>query len=97
MAKKNQQVENVAAGEGNDQVEVTTSRNRKSMVIELSDATLASIEEAAVNFSTFGLKLPAAREMVAREIERLAAEVSAVALFATEVQAKLAALAAPKQ
>jgi len=97
MAKKNQQVENVVVGEGNDQVEVAPSRNRKSMVIELSDATLASIEEAAVNFSTFGLKLPAAREMVAREIERLAAEVSAVALFATEVQAKLAALAAPKQ
>jgi hypothetical protein len=97
MAKKNQQVEDVVGGEGNDQVEVAPSRNRKSMVIELSDATLASIEEAAVNFSTFGLKLPAAREMVAREIERLAAEVSAVALFATEVQAKLAALAAPKQ
>mgnify|MGYP000964744686 CR=1 FL=1 len=97
MAKKNQQVENVVGGEGNDQVEAAPSRNRKSMVIELSDATLASIEEAAVNFSTFGLKLPAAREMVAREIERLAAEVSAVALFATEVQAKLAALATPKQ
>jgi len=97
MAKKNQQVENVVGGKGNDQVEAAPSRNRKSMVIELSDATLASIEEAAVNFSTFGLKLPAAREMVAREIERLAAEVSAVALFATEVQAKLAALATPKQ
>lgn len=97
MAKKNQQVENVVGGEGNDQVEAAPSRNRKSMIIELSDATLASIEEAAVNFSTFGLKLPAAREMVAREIERLAAEVSAVALFATEVQAKLAALATPKQ
>lgn len=97
MAKKNQQVKNVVGGGGNDQVEAAPSRNRKSMVIELSDATLASIEEAAVNFSTFGLKLPAAREMVAREIERLAAEVSAVALFATEVQAKLAALAAPKQ
>lgn len=96
MAKKNQQVENVG-GEQVEQVEQSINRNRKNMVIELSDATLASIEEAAVNFSTFGLKLPAAREMVAREIERLAAEVSAVALFATEVQAKLAALAAPKQ
>ena len=98
MAKKNTQVENVAV-EGNEQAEQASApfnRNRRSMMIELSDETLASIEEAAENFSTFGLKVPAARDMVAREIERLASGVSATALFAAEVQAKLAALAGNK-
>lgn len=100
--KKNAQVESneaeIAAAEATGEVASSApfNRNRRSMMIELSDETLASIEEAAANFSTFGLKVPAARDMVAREIERLASGVSATALFAAEVQAKLAALAGNK-
>jgi len=98
MAKKNTTVENSIDGAEQQETSVVSERNknRVNMVITLSEETLASIEEAAENFSTFGLKVPAARDMVAREIERLAAGVSATALFAAEVQAKLAALAAPK-
>lgn len=99
MAKKNQQVENV----GGEQLEETgaqleetgapASRNRESMVVKLSPETLASIDEAVENFHTFGLKLPAARDLVAAEISRRCSDISAVALFAALVQEKLAALA----
>lgn len=65
---------------------------RRGLQVDLSDLTLASIEAASTKFGGFGLTKTKARQLVAARISELAANVSAIDLFAAEVEASLEAL-----
>ncbi len=65
---------------------------RRNLEIELSDSTLTSIEAASTNFKVFGLTKARARQMVAARIAELAKDVSAIDLYAAEIEASLEAL-----
>lgn len=66
-----------------------TNEQPKRILVDLSDATLASIDAASEKFAAFGLTKTKARQLVAAKIAALSAEVSAVELFADEVRATL--------
>lgn len=70
------------------------NKNRDSTSVDLSPFTLQSIEAAAAQFGPYGLTIPKARDLVRTKLESLAAEISAVDLFAEQVQAEIEKLKA---
>lgn len=95
MAKKNA----VTADDAQVQAENATeqkvvNRNRESTSVDLSPYTLQSIEAAAAQFGPYGLTIPKARDLVRSKLESLGAGISAVDLFAEQVQAEIEKLKA---
>lgn len=94
MAKKNTTVTDDAQGTENATEPKAINRNRESTSVELSPYTLQSIEAAAAQFGPYGLTIPKARDLVRSKLESLGAGISAVDLFAEQVQAEIEKLKA---
>lgn len=94
MAKKNTTVTDDAQGTENATEPKAINRNRESTSVELSPYTLQSIEAAAAQFGPYGLTIPKARDLVRAKLESLGAEISAIDLFAVQIQAEIEKLKA---
>ncbi len=96
MAKKSAVVtdESQGAQGAENEVDKKAPRNRDSTSVDLSPYTLQSIEAAAAQFGPYGLTIPKARDLVRTKLESLGATISAVDLFAEQVQAEIEKLKA---